>query len=56
MTPAPDEGAPEDGRADQGGGPACLAARICPECGSVLGEDPHRGGCPVTEASLGAGR
>ena len=32
--------------ADQGGDPACLAVRICPDCGAVLGEDPHRPDCP----------
>jgi tellurite resistance-related uncharacterized protein len=28
-----------------GGDPACWAGLLCPECGAVLTEDPHRAGC-----------
>jgi tellurite methyltransferase len=28
-----------------GGDPACWAGLLCPECGAVLTEDPHRKGC-----------
>jgi len=36
-----------DYRSDLGGETACLAAFVCPECGAVMGADPHRAGCPV---------
>jgi tellurite methyltransferase len=29
----------------EGGDPACWAGLLCPECGAVLTEDPHREGC-----------
>ena len=30
---------------EEGGEPACLADRLCPECGAVLDGGPHRPGC-----------
>jgi tellurite resistance-related uncharacterized protein len=30
---------------EEGGDPACWAGLLCPECGAVLTEDPHRKGC-----------
>lgn len=30
-----------------GGDPACWAGLLCPECGAVLTEDPHRNGCSL---------
>jgi hypothetical protein len=38
---------PEEETVGNGGEAACLAARLCPECGAVLSEDPHRSGCPA---------
>jgi tellurite resistance-related uncharacterized protein len=31
----------------EGGDPACWAGLLCPECGAVLTEDPHRDGCSL---------
>jgi len=31
----------------QGGDPACWAGMLCPECGIVLDDSPHRSGCPL---------
>jgi Protein of unknown function (DUF3565) len=39
-----DEG-PGAAPAGLGGDPACLAERVCPECGAVVDEDGHRPGC-----------
>ncbi|MGZ4256554.1 MAG: DUF3565 domain-containing protein [Gaiellaceae bacterium] len=30
---------------EEGGESACLADRLCPECGAVLDGGPHRQGC-----------
>jgi tellurite methyltransferase len=40
-----------DSPADEvlGGDPACWAARVCEECGAVVGPGPHRPGCPVDQ-------
>jgi hypothetical protein len=39
-------GAPLECRlCDQGGEAACLADRVCPDCGAVLDGGPHRPGC-----------
>src|SRR5205814_10379666 len=36
---------------EEGGEPACLADRLCPECGAVLDGGPHRPGCSHSELS-----
>lgn len=40
---------PDDRRVDaaQGGDPACWAGSLCPECGAMLTDGPHREGCPA---------
>jgi hypothetical protein len=38
-----DGAADEDG--DEVGDPACYAHKVCPECGVVIGDAPHRPGC-----------
>jgi tellurite methyltransferase len=45
--------APRIAPGEEGGDPACWAGLLCPECGAVLTEDPHRDGCSL--ASLPAG-
>ena len=46
--PLCDRGEPPPGESGgQGGDPACWAGLLCPECGAVLGADPHRDGCPA---------
>lgn len=37
--------------ADEGGDPACWANLVCPECGAVVGPDPHRPGCAAARRS-----
>jgi uncharacterized protein YeaO (DUF488 family) len=37
---------------DTPGDPACLASRVCPDCGNVTSEG-HRPGCPASEPQLG---
>ena len=32
------------------GDAACWAHLVCPECGAVVGPDPHRAGCPLAES------
>ena len=47
VTAAAEGGAPpgHEAAADEGGDPACWAKLVCPECGAVVGPDPHREGC-----------
>ena len=39
------------GVTDAGGDPACWAGSVCPDCGSVADDGPHRPGCPRASAS-----
>lgn len=43
------------GGADVGGDAACWAHLLCPECGALLGEDPHLPGCQLATAAEAGG-
>jgi hypothetical protein len=48
--PVNDEETTERGKtADLGGEAACFAHLVCPECGVVVGDAPHRPGCEFAE-------
>jgi len=40
-----DRNVPPPAAGEAGGDPACWAGLLCPECGAVLTEDPHRRDC-----------